>query len=95
MTIPPVPTQAAQLRASQAVPKVGNPFFRYLLGALLMLFSMGWAILLIVQKQTPSTIDGAVILVPLLFGLAVVTPGTFTLVAATLKPLIPWGRHDS
>lgn len=74
----------------------GSPVFRYLLSAILLVFAMGWATLLIWQKETPSTVDGAIILVPLILGVAGLSQATISFVVTTIKPIIPtWGRRDS
>ena len=94
MTIPPTTITRTSTTASAA--NTGSPFFRYLLSTILLLFAMGWATLLIYQKETPSTVDGAIILVPLILGVAGLSQATISFVVTTVKPLIPsWGRRDA
>lgn len=91
MTTPP-PTITTTTASTVPVP-VGSPFFRYLLSSILLLFAMGWGTLLIWQKQTPSTVDGAIILIPLVLGVAGLSQSTISFVVTTVKPLVPrWGR---
>lgn len=89
MTIPPVvPPQATQLRASQVV-RVGNPFFRYLLATVCILFAMTYALLSAYEKAAMSLYLAAVVLTPFVFGCALASERTFTFLATTLKPFVP------
>jgi hypothetical protein len=90
------PTHATITTTSTSATTAGSPVFRYVLSTILLLFAMGWATLLIVKKQTPSTVDGAVILVPLILGVAGLSQATISFVVTTIKPILSsWGRRDT
>ena len=96
MTLPPTTPATITTTSTSATTNTGSAFFRYLLSTILLIFAMGWATLLIWQKETPSTVDGAIILVPLILGVAGLSQATISFVVTTIKPLIPtWGRRDA
>lgn len=72
-----------------------SAIFRWLLAIILMGFAMSWAIALIMQKQTPTTVDAVLILTPLVLGFAAAVPATFTLVITTVRPFWPFGKRDA
>lgn len=91
MTIPPTPPVVPP----PAAPPSGrlSPVARYLVAAILLGFAGSWGYETFEQKDPPTWVDAALVLVPLLFAVAAAVPATFTFVISTVKPLVPHFGH--
>lgn len=87
------PTMPPTLTIVPTTKPVGNPFFRYLVGTLFIAFAMAMGLLLAYFKQPITTVDGALILVPLVLGFASVSESTLNFVLTKAQPLVPWNRR--
>lgn len=67
-----------------------SPAARYFIAIVLLGFSGSWGIAIVKQKDSPTAVDAAIILVPLVLAFAAAVPSTFTFVVSTVKPLWPF-----